>query len=226
MMMDKEDGRPGEATGQHGHSAAGHAYDQLVEMLLSRRLEPGDVVQERRLAAELGVSRTPLREAMHRLEGGGMLARRSDGALVVPRLDVEETLEVLSVRRLLEVDAAGAAAGKVPTPVIEALRRRVQMLLASGEPTSPERLLLDLDLHRAIGQACGNRCLARMIADLRRRTQLFATRRTPERLEPICAEHLKILAALESADAEAARRAMAAHIDATRAGIMLRLGAV
>ncbi|MBR0667572.1 GntR family transcriptional regulator [Roseomonas hellenica] len=225
-MMHDDSGRPGEELLHQGRSAAGHAYDQLVEMLLSRRLEPDDVVQERRLAAELGVSRTPLREAMHRLEGEGILARRSDGALVVPRLDAEETLEVLSVRRLLEVEAAGAAAGKVPSAVIEALRRRVQALAATGDPASPERLLLDLDLHRAIGEACGNRCLARMIADMRRRTQLFATRRTPERLEPICAEHLKILRALEADDAEAARKAMAEHIDATRAGIMRRLGAV
>ncbi len=226
MIMQDDDGRSVEELPPQGRSAAGHAYDQLIEMLLSRRLEPDDVVQERRLAAELGVSRTPLREAMHRLEGEGMLARRSDGALVVPRLDAEETLEVLSVRRLLEVEAAGAAAGKVPAEVIERLRHRVQALAASGDPSSPERLLLDLDLHRAIGEACGNRCLARMIADLRRRTQLFATRRTPERLEPICAEHLTILDALEADDAAAARKAMADHIDATRAGIMLRLRAV
>jgi DNA-binding GntR family transcriptional regulator len=213
-----EDGR------QQGRgSAASQAYDQLVEMLLSRRLEPDDIVQERRLATELGVSRTPLREAMHRLEGEGLLARRSDGALAVPRLDAEETLEVLSVRRLLEVEAAGAAAGHVPPAVLEALRRRVTALAASGDPSSPERLMLDLELHRAIGDACGNRCLARMIADLRRRTQLFATRRTPERLEPICAEHLAILDALASGDAAASQAAMAAHIDATRAGLMLRL---
>jgi len=224
-MMDNDGGQPAEAF-LPGRSAAGHAYDQLLDMLLSRRLEPDDVVQERRLAAELGLSRTPLREAMHRLEGEGMLARRSDGALVVPRLDVEETLEVLSVRRLLEVEAAGAAAGRIPKRVIEALRRRIQALLAAEDPSSPERLLLDLDLHRAIGEASGNRCLARMIADLRRRTQLFATRRTPERLEPICAEHLAILAALEVAEPEAARRAMADHIDATRAGIIVRLEAV
>jgi DNA-binding GntR family transcriptional regulator len=224
--MQNEGERPAEDAPQQTRSAAGHAYDQLVEMLLSRRLEPDDVVQERRLAAELGVSRTPLREAMHRLEGEGLLARRSDGALVVPRLDIEETLEVLSVRRLLEVEAAGAAAGKLPATVIDRLRRRVTALAASGDPGSPERLLLDLDLHRAIGEACGNRCLARMIADLRRRTQLFATRRTPERLEPICAEHLSILAALEAGDADAARQAMAEHIDATRAGIMVRLRAV
>lgn len=225
-MMQDDGGRPAEDASPQGRGAAGQAYGQLVDMLLSRRLEPDDVVQERRLAAELGVSRTPLREAMHRLEGEGMLARRSDGALVVPRLDVEETLEVLSVRRLLEAEAAGAAAGRVPRAVTDRLRLRVLALAAGGDPSSPERLLLDLDLHRAIGEACGNRCLARMIADLRRRTQLFATRRTPERLEPICAEHLAILAALEAGEADAARQAMADHIDATRAGIMRRLRAV
>jgi len=216
----------GERSGDEGmpsRGAAGHAYDQIVEMLLSRRLGPDAVVHERRLASELGFSRTPLRDAIHRLEGEGMLARRSDGSLAVPRLDAEETLEVLGVRRLLEMEAVGAAAGRVPVPVLTSLRRRVQALAASGDPSNPDRLILDLEIHRAIGEACGNRCLARTIADLRRRTQLFATRRTPERLEPICAEHLAILDALEAGDAEAARASMAAHIDATKAGIMMRL---
>ncbi len=218
--------RPGDETAPASRSAAAQAYEALVDMLLSRRLEPDAVVQERRLAAELGVSRTPLREAMHRLEGEGLLGRRSDGALVVPRLDAEETLEVLSVRRLLEVEAAGGAAGRLPAVTLEGLRARLEALAASNDPASPERLALDLDLHRAIGEACGNRCLARMIADLRRRTQLFATRRTPERLEPICAEHLAILDALAAGDAAGARAAMAVHIDATREGILQRLRTV
>ncbi|WP_426955747.1 GntR family transcriptional regulator [Muricoccus radiodurans] len=203
--------------------SANLAYESLTEMILSRRLAPDAAVSERRLAAELGVSRTPLREALRRLEGEGVLARRGDGALAVRRLDVEEVLEVLSVRRMLEVEAAAAAAGRVPAPVIEGLRRRVQDLLAAGDPQSPERLEVDLALHAAIGEACGNRTLATLIAELRRRLLLFATRRVPERLEPVCAEHLAILDALASGDAGAARAAMAAHVDSTRLGIVRRL---
>ncbi|WP_431285194.1 GntR family transcriptional regulator [Humitalea sp. 24SJ18S-53] len=199
------------------------AYEKLVEMLLSRRLSADTPVAERRLAIELGVSRTPLREALHRMEGEGLLLRRSDGTLTVRRLDIEELLEVLNVRRLLEVEATGAAAGAIPRTRLEALRARVLRLLEEGDPESPERLALDLAIHQAIGEACGNRTLAGLITDLRRRTQLLATRRTPERLEPVCAEHLAILDALAAGDAQAAKAAMAAHVDSTRAGILRRL---
>ncbi len=193
-------------------------------MLESRRLPADATIAERRLALELGVSRTPLREALRRLEGEGWLGRRSDGTLAVRRLDVEEMLEVLQVRRLLEPEAAAAAAGRVPATVLDALCDRVKRLLASGDPLSPERAAIDQALHRAIGEACGNRVLAAAIAELRRRSVLFATRRLPERLEPVCAEHLAILDALGADQAGAARAAMAAHLENTRAGILRRLG--
>jgi DNA-binding GntR family transcriptional regulator len=203
--------------------AAEAAYAGLVTMLRDRRLGPEDVLAERPLAAALGVSRTPLREALRRLEGEGMLQRRADGALVVPRLDVEDFLEVLQVRRLLEPEAAAAAAGRVPPERLHALRARVERLAAKEDPLGDERLALDLALHAAIGEACGNRVLAAMVTDLRRRTLLFATRQVPERLASVCTEHLAIIGALIDGDPAAARAAMASHIEATRAGILRRL---
>jgi DNA-binding GntR family transcriptional regulator len=197
-------------------------HDQLLAMLEGRRLQADATIAERRLAAELGVSRTPLREALRRLEGEGWLVRRSDGTLAVRRLDIEEMLDVLDVRRLIEPEATAAAAGRVPAPVVAELRARVAWLLATGDPLHPERGPLDQLLHRAIGDACGNPTLHAVIADLRRRTLLFA-QRVPERLEPVCAEHLAILDALESGSPDAARQAMTTHIDNTRAGILRRL---
>ncbi|MGX9962972.1 GntR family transcriptional regulator [Roseomonas sp. F4] len=198
-------------------------HERLLDMLETRRLPADTAVAERRLATELGVSRTPLREALRRLEGEGWLGRRSDGTLAVRRLDVEEMLEVLQVRKLLEVEAAATAAGRIDPAAIAELRARVAALAATREPRSPEREAVDLALHRLIGEACGNRTLASTIADLRRRTFLFATRRLPERLEPVCAEHLAILEALETGDRDGARAAMGTHIDNTRAGILRRL---
>ena len=203
--------------------AAELAYERMSEMIATRRLGPDSPVTERRLATEFGLSRTPLREALRRLEGEGVLTRRGDGTLAVRKLDVEETLEVLAVRRLLEPEAAAAAAGKVAPDVLAGLEARVHALLASGDPPISERLSVDLELHAAIGEGCGNATLAAIVADLRRRILLYATRRVPERLEPVCAEHIAILAALRSGDADRARRVMAAHVDGTRDGILRRL---
>jgi DNA-binding GntR family transcriptional regulator len=208
-----------------GRAAAELAYGALAGMIEARRLRPEDVLSERRLAATLGLSRTPLREALRRLEGEGMLQRRADGTLCVPRLDVEDMLEVLAVRALLEPEAAAAAAGRIPAELLGHLRRRVAALAEAGDDTGAERAALDQALHEAIGEACGNRALAATIRDLRRRTLFFATRKVPERLASVCAEHMAILAGLSAGDAAATRAAMAGHIEATRAGILRRLGA-
>jgi DNA-binding GntR family transcriptional regulator len=216
--------RDEDAAERGGVAASVHA--RLLDMLENRRLPADAAIAERRLATELGVSRTPLREALRRLEGEGWLGRRSDGTLAVRRLDVEEMLEVLQVRLLLEPDAAANAAGRISGALIDGLRERVSRLLEAADPMSPERRAIDHALHRAVGEACGNRTLAATIADLRRRTVLFATRRLPERLEPVCAEHLAILDALCSSTPHQARIAMATHIENTRAAILRRLGAV
>lgn len=203
--------------------AADDAYAAILAMILDRRLGPAEALAERPLAGALGVSRTPLREALRRLEGEGLLTRRADGSLTVPHLDLETTLDVLAVRRLLEPDAAASAVGRIEPAVIAALRDRVEALATVGDPQGEGRRALDTALHDAIGHACGNRVLAATVAELRRRTLLFATRRVPERLAAVCAEHLAILDALQQGNRDAVRAAMTAHIDATRAGLLRRL---
>ena len=81
------------------------AYDLLLGILLAGELRPNDVVMERRLAEKLGISRTPLREAIRRLEGEKLLERQKGGTIVVSPMSVEGFLNILSVRRLLEGEA-------------------------------------------------------------------------------------------------------------------------
>lgn len=211
---------PTPAKPSEGGAAAALAYAKLADMIRRRLLGPDDRLSERALAARLGMSRTPVREALRRLEGEGMLRRRTDGMLVVPRLDVEEMLEVLQVRRMLEPEAAAAAAGRVPAAEIARLRVRVQRLAEQAAPDEAERLAIDLDLHEAIGRHCGNRVLAEVIADLRRRMLFFVVRRVPQRVAAVCGEHLEILDALETGDASAAHDAMERHVNATRSGLL------
>ncbi len=216
------------STTPRGNMADG-AYAALHDMLLTHRLPLDQPISERAVAAELGISRTPLREALRRLEGEGLLERLPGGVLRARRITVEEFLEIQHLRRLLEGEAAGLAAGRMESTVLRALGRRVAALLeseASMRARQEERLAIDIELHRAIAFAAGNPTLARLLEDLRRRMLLFATPGEPGRLEESCAQYSAIIDALAAGDAARARQAMAAHVDSLRAAILRRLAAL
>ena len=198
-------------------------YEELVDKIVSRQFEAGAVLQERPLAASLGVSRTPLREAFNRLEGERLIERRSDGSLIVKSMTLVDYMEVLQVRTALEVDAAERAAGHIPPETLVTLSERLHRLRDLGDPTVPEHLATDADLHNAIMEAVGNHLLWQMVNDLRRKTRMFSMKRMPERFAPICTEHLEIIAALSREDAQAAGRAMRAHLVNVKASVLNKL---
>ncbi|MBN9091557.1 MAG: GntR family transcriptional regulator [Reyranella sp.] len=200
------------------------AYGALLDMILRGTIAPGELVTERQIAARLGMSRTPVREAVRRLEGEGTLERQRDGALIVRPYSMEEFLQALAVRRLLEGEAARLAAGKVSPAVLAAARERTERLRRDGMAESARQD--DRDFHAAIAEASGNPVLATTISDLRKRTAMFRLGRLPERVDQVCDEHLTILDALASGDGEAARTAMQSHIDNVRAHLLQRLTAL
>jgi DNA-binding GntR family transcriptional regulator len=200
------------------------AYGAVLDMILRGSIAPGELVTERQIAMLLGMSRTPVREAVRRLEGEGTLERQRSGALIVRPYSMEDFLHALAVRRLLEGDAARLAAGKVSPAILAAARERVERLRHKG--LADTALQEDRDFHAAIAEASGNPVLATTIADLRKRTAMFRLGRLPERLGQVCDEHLTILDALASGDGEAARTAMQTHIDNVRAHLLQRLTAL
>ena len=200
------------------------AYGAVLEMILRGTIAAGELVTERQIATRLGMSRTPVREAIRRLEGEGTLERQRSGALVVRPYSMEEFLHALAVRRLLEGEAARLAAGKISLEVAVALRERIARLRTEGLGEAARQD--DRDFHAAIARASGNPVLATSIADLRKRTAMFRLGRLPERIDQVCDEHLAILDALASGDGDAARAAMQAHIDNVRAHLLQRLTAI
>ena len=97
------------------------AYTALSDMIRHRRLRAGDAIVEARLAETLGVSRTPLREALQRLEAEAMVVR-AGRSFVVRRVDLGEYLKSLKVRSVLEPEAAALAVGRVPGVQLAAVR--------------------------------------------------------------------------------------------------------
>src|SRR6266478_4014996 len=200
------------------------AYGALLDMILRGTIAAGEPVTERLIAVRLGMSRTPVREAVRRLEGEGTLERQRGGALVVRPYSMEEFLHVLAVRRLLEGEAARLAAGKIAPSVIAEARARIARLRDEGLGDVARQD--DRDFHTAIAAASGNPVLATTIGDLRKRTAMFRLGRLPERVDQVCDEHLAIVEALAAGDGEAARTAMQTHIDNVRAHLLQRLTAI
>jgi DNA-binding GntR family transcriptional regulator len=200
------------------------AYGAVLDMILRGTIAAGELVTERQIAARLGMSRTPVREAVRRLEGEGTLERQRSGALIVRPYSMEEFLQALAVRRLLEGEAARLAAGRIAPEVLAAARDRIARLRQQGLAEGARDD--DRDFHAAIARASGNPVLASTISDLRKRTAMFRLGRLPERLDQVCDEHLAIVDALASGDGETARAVMQGHIDNVRAHLLQRLTAI
>lgn len=195
-------------------------HEELLDRILSGALQPHQALLERRLAAELGVSRTPLREALRQLEGERFVGRREDGTLFVQAITVQEILEVLRIRSLLEADAARMACGQLDIDALQALKKRLIAVRDAKKPDLEEHRLIDRQLHSMIAEVGGGALMRSMIADLRRRTQMFSMQRIPSRFKPVCDEHLALIDALCSGQAEAAALAAQIHLTNIRESII------
>jgi DNA-binding GntR family transcriptional regulator len=194
--------------------------EQVLDRILTGQMKPNQAIQERPLSVELGVSRTPLREALRQLEGERYVGRREDGTLIVQGVTVQEILEVLRVRSLLEADAARAACGQLSADALLGLRQRLIAVRDSEQPDMAEHKLIDEELHSLIAQAGGGPLMQSIIAELKVRTRMFSMQRIPSRFKPVCEEHLALIDALLAEDAQKAEAASQKHIYNIRESII------
>ncbi|MBM6596299.1 GntR family transcriptional regulator [Microvirga pudoricolor] len=196
----------------HASNLSNLAYNALSDMIRAKQLRGGDVIVEARLTEVLGISRTPLREALQRLEGEGLVVKAGGRSFVVRQVDLREYLHSLKVRELLEAEAAALATGHIPTEALAGVRREIEELLDATDYHTHAHWQSDDNLHNLYIENCRNDVLSKMIQGLRVTTRLFEIARLADRLEPDSVEHLSILSALEAEDSKGARRAVAAHI--------------
>ena len=138
-----------------GRSLADRAFSKVRGMIVDRVLAGGDVLVEGRLTGMLGLTRTPLREALVRLEGEGLLVKRKNRSFAVRQVPAAEFFQSLKVRKYLESQAARLAVGKIDIKQVRALRRRI-VSLAKVDIHVPDHWYLDDDLHNWLAQAGGN----------------------------------------------------------------------
>ena len=195
-------------------------YLRLRKMILDGVLKPGAAIQENALAKTLKVSRTPVREALGRLASEELITRQSGQPPTVRGVSLQDYIEILHMRRLLEVEAAGLAARKPDMTALARLRADVEGLIATDDPADERHMTIDDNVHSSIAEMSGSGLLQRTIQDLRLKTRIFDLGGIPNRFLSSCQEHLVLLDAIASGDTDAARASMTVHIDNVRESIL------
>ena len=192
-------------------------YFALEEEILSGKLKKGDSLTETSLSARLGVSRTPLRAALHRLAEEGLVEIAPNRGAVVVGIGDEELVDIYKIRIRLEGLASSEAAKRISQDDLKRLRDSVELSEFYIAKQDAEHLKeLDSEFHNIIYKASGNRLLCKTLTELHRNIQFYRKRSlgVAKRLEKSIAEHREILTAIEQGDAEAADRLTSDHIEA------------
>ncbi len=195
------------------------------EAILTGRLAPGTRLRQAELAEQMGVSRTPLREALMKLEQEGLIARLPRGGLVVVELKFDEAVELYQIREMLDGLAASLAAGRTDEKALTVLEEHLKKMgKCVQKQNAHEWFIHHVAFHEAIMQASGNSRLFGLISNVRLSIQRFhpVLLTTPNRLENALREHLAIFRAIKSRDPRGAERLARLHIANAR-DIVVRL---
>lgn len=197
--------------------ASDRAYRTLRDEIIDWELPPGSVLGEVEQSVRLGVSRTPLREALSRLTADGLVAAQAGRGLVVTDVSLENIRELFEVRRALEEQAARLAAERGMVAVFEALEQEflaASDLLQNDDPARHAYYDLVRRFDEAVDDAVANPYLVTAMRSLR--THLIRVRRHAKddaaRLRSAAAEHLTIVQAIIARDAELAAHATHVHL--------------
>jgi DNA-binding GntR family transcriptional regulator len=210
-------------TASLGGSLADSVYEQVLQAINTGDLRPGDALREVDLAARLGVSRTPVREALQRLESEEIVVKR-DRSLVVPLVDEKQIFELYAMREALEGAAAGLAARSASDAEIEMLTQLLAEESAIPEDASDLHAAANKNFHAAIYRAANNRYLLKSLSALQDAiSRLNATTFSyPGRPKRAIREHRLIQRAITDRDPVAAEQAARQHIrEALRYRMML-----
>lgn len=192
--------------------------DTILAQIDAGSVNPGDLIDEEALMDQLGLSRTPLREALLKLEAQGLVVRQPRKGVTVFRPTLEEFLAILEVHAKLEGQAAGLAARRLSPARAQELRRVVAACGAHhathGDGAPGAYYQLNLDFHRLVGEASGNPFLLEMIkANARKLMAYYRARyRTVGAIGASAQEHAAILEAIVNRHSDEAEALMLHHV--------------
>ena len=212
-----------------------HAYKLIRKRLLAGSIPPGGRLSDDALAKELGISRSPVREAITQLTSEGLVEYRPRSGAYMRVPEPREVEEWYETRAALEGCAALRAAGRITETQLADLRRllgemldvikacRQQPAKIADAPLRERFLELDLAFHMLILRASGNRWIVKLVDDCRLMTTVFGHVHIEHDLRLLSRTHLghaRILRALAKRDAQQARRVMEAHIHLAQQAVL------
>lgn len=188
-------------------------YDHLRRALLDGDLAPGERLGEVELGQQLGVSRTPIREALMRLTQDGLLTTEANRGVRVRTVTAAEARDAYVVREELDGLAAALAAREHTAADARTLNAALDTLNAAPGTDYREQTRLDLAYHRAVTDAAHNTVLGILARDLEQRVALIKHQTRTYNAHPdTAAQHAAILHAILARDADAAREAARTHV--------------
>ena len=191
-------------------------FESMREAIIQGRLKPGERLMEIQLADEMGVSRTPIREAIRKLELEGFVVMVPRKGAFVAGISVKDIVDVFEVRAALEALAAGLAAERITPDELEELERS---LVAISEVSSKDDIdaivETDTNFHELIYRASRNERLFQIVIHLKEQIQRFRTTSLsqPGRSKDALEEHRKMVEAISDRNVELAQNLARDHIE-------------
>jgi DNA-binding GntR family transcriptional regulator len=216
LRAEQEDGRGAVFSGRHDRrKVTDWVYEEIRQAIIDLRLKPGEPLREATIAEQLGVSKTPVREALARLEQEGLVETTSFKGALVSGYSSEDLLDIYELRELLEGAAARAAAESGSPAALEqlvSLVTRSRELRAQGDVGELARLLGEFDT--AVYEQVANRRIRALIENLQAHLARIGklTEDIPGRVEASVEEHAKIVDAIAARHPGEAERLMRVHI--------------
>lgn len=194
-----------------------NVYESLEEKILSGEYKIGEQITENRISAELGVSRTPVREALMMLEKDGLVDLIPNKGAVVHGVSTDDLIDIYNIRKRLEGLAASLAARRIDEKGISELKETVELSEFYISKNDAEKLKkLDSDFHALVYHYSGSRMLEKVLSDLHRTVGSYRKKslENPARLEKSVTEHREIFSAIKAGDAEKADALASLHVGA------------
>ncbi len=203
-------------------------YESVKSLIITGQLAPGARVTEAELTERLGVSRTPVREALNRLERDGLVVGREKNGFAVVAFDIDTAREAFELREVLEAHSAALACKHANAQHHAKLLKMIsecEQLADLPERSVRHKLQefkVGVDIHRAIAQMSGNAMLAKLVGDLLDRCQIYVWMDLTvlDDWKTARDEHRELVNAICARDADRAVSVVRKHVSETRRNVI------